>query len=104
MDLLKGQMGEILSSRTISTRQRQIAKMAKEAPEMSFWSLSKHLDMEWLREAYRQTRKTGAAGIDGQTGKEYGEDLEKNLETLLNRAKGGTYRAPPVRRTVRRCG
>src|SRR5204862_2495506 len=34
----------------------------------------------------------------GQTGQEYGESFVDNLESLLERAKSGTYRAPPVRR------
>jgi len=32
------------------------------------------------------------------TAEEYEQDLEGNLERLLDRAKSGTYRAPPVRR------
>lgn len=56
------------------------------------------MDIDWLKEAYRQTRKDGAAGVDGQTGKDYAENLEENLESLLNRAKSGSYSAPPVRR------
>jgi group II intron reverse transcriptase/maturase len=51
-----------------------------------------------LREAYRRTRKDGAAGIDGQTATEYAARLEENLQALLNRAKSGSYRAPAVRR------
>jgi group II intron reverse transcriptase/maturase len=37
-------------------------------------------------------------GGDGQTAEEYAERLEENLCDLLDRAKSGTYRAPPVRR------
>ena len=36
--------------------------------------------------------------MDGQTAAEFGADLEGNLGSLLDRAKSGTYRAPPVRR------
>ena len=36
--------------------------------------------------------------MDGQTAAEYERDLEGNLQSLLERAKSGTYRAPPVRR------
>ena len=65
---------------------------------MGFTSLNQHLDLAWLREAYRRTRKDGAAGVDGQTAADYEKDLEGNLRSLLERAKSGTYRAPPVRR------
>jgi retron-type reverse transcriptase len=37
-------------------------------------------------------------GVDGQTGEDYAADLEGNLRSLLERAKSGTYQAPPVRR------
>ncbi len=58
-----------------------------------------HIDVDWLREAYKRTRKDGAAGIDGQTAAGYATHLEDNLRSLLERAKSGTYRAPPVLRT-----
>ena len=51
-----------------------------------------------MREAYRRTRKDGAAGIDGVTAEDYEKDLGANLDDLLNRIKLGSYVAPPVRR------
>jgi group II intron reverse transcriptase/maturase len=54
--------------------------------------------LEWLKEAYRLTRKDAAAGVDNVTAEEYGERLEDNLKTLLERFKSGSYYAPPVRR------
>lgn len=38
--------------------------------------------MEWMQEAYRQTRKDGAAGIDGVTAQAYEANLEVNLQDL----------------------
>lgn len=84
---------------SVSTKQQRIAAMARQAPEMAFTSLFHHIDMDWLHEAYRRTRKDGAAGIDGQTAKDYAANLEENLRLLLDRAKSGDrYKAPPVRR------
>jgi RNA-directed DNA polymerase len=83
---------------SVSTKLQRIATMAREAKDMSFTSLAHHIDIEWLREAYRRTRKDGAVGVDGQTASEYEAELESNLQSLLERAKSGTYRAPPVRR------
>ncbi|MEO9143005.1 MAG: group II intron reverse transcriptase/maturase [Polyangiaceae bacterium] len=60
--------------------------------------MAHHIDLEWLREAHRRTRKDGAPGVDGQTAAEYATNLEGNLQSLLDRVKSGTYRAPPVRR------
>jgi len=98
MELLEGKMKETPSSLNISTKLERLAKLAKEAPGMAFTTLAHHLDVEWLREAYRRTRKDGAAGVDGQSAQEYQANLEGNLQSLLERAKSGTYRAPPVRR------
>lgn len=65
---------------------------------MVLTTLAHHVDVAWLREAHRLTRKTAAPGVDGQTAIEYAERLEDNLEDLLNRFKSGRYHAPPVRR------
>jgi group II intron reverse transcriptase/maturase len=48
--------------------------------------------------AYAKNRKDGAVGVDGQTAEEHEKDLTGNLQRLLDRAKSGTYVAPPVRR------
>jgi RNA-directed DNA polymerase len=54
--------------------------------------------MDWMKEAYRLTRKDGAPGIDGVTAAMYEANLEANLRDLLDRIKSGRYQAPPVRR------
>ncbi len=91
-------MTETSSSTIVSTRLERIAKLAREAPDMAFTTLAHHIDIAWLYEAYRRTRKDGATGVDRQTAEEYAANLEGNLRSLLDRAKSGTYRAPPVRR------
>lgn len=72
--------------------------LGKRFPERSFTSLAHHMDLSWLQEAYHRTRKDGAVGVDGQTASAYEQDLTGNLQLLLERAKSGRYRAPPVRR------
>src|SRR6185503_14600068 len=94
----KGKMPGTPSPIDISTKQRRIAELAKQAPDMVFTSLAHHIDIDWLHEAYRRTRKDGAAGVDGQTAEQYAANLRENLQSLLDRAKSGTYRAPPVKR------
>ena len=91
-------MAEIPSSGTVLTKLRRIAQLAKEDPTRALTSLSHHIDLDFLREAYRQTRKSGAAGVDGQTAEDFAADLDKNLRELLDGLKSGRYRAPPVRR------
>jgi len=91
-------MGETLGSLDVSTKQQRIAKLAHDAPQMAFTTLAHHMDLAWMREAHRLTRKDGAPGVDGLSAQQYEEKLEENLRSLLERAKAGTYRAPPVRR------
>lgn len=91
-------MPEKSSSTSVTTKLERIAMLAKQMPEAAMTSLSYHIDIEWLREACRRTRKGGAKGVDGQSAEEYAMNLEENLQSLLDRAKSGTYRAPPVRR------
>jgi group II intron reverse transcriptase/maturase len=98
MEPNEGKMAEPLNSGTVSTRLERIAKLAKEHPERAFKSLHHVIDVEWLKEAFRRTRKDAAVGVDGQTAEEYARDLESNLEALLSRFRTGTYHAPPVRR------
>ncbi len=82
----------------VSTRLERIATLAKGAPGMAIRSLAHHIDVSWMQEAHRLTRKNGAPGIDGQTAAEYATKLEDNLQSLLDCMKSGTYQAPPVRR------
>jgi group II intron reverse transcriptase/maturase len=91
-------MIETPSSLDISTKLEQIAKLANDVRDAPLFTLAHHIDVEWLREAFRRTRKNGATGIDRQTAAEYEVNLEANLQSLLDRAKSGRYRAPPVRR------
>ena len=88
----------IPSLNNVSTKQERIAMLAKQMPGVALTSLSHHIDIDWMKEAYRRTRKDGATGVDGQTAKDYEANLEENLRQLLVRAKAGTYRAPPVKR------
>jgi hypothetical protein len=53
---------------------------------MAFTTLAHHIDIDWLLEAYRQTRKDGAVGVDGQTAADYEANLMGNLQDLLDRA------------------
>jgi group II intron reverse transcriptase/maturase len=82
----------------VSTKLQRIAELARKAPMMAIRTLAHHIDVEFLRVAYQQTRKDGAVGVDEQTAANYAANLERNLQSLLDRFKSGTYYAPPVRR------
>ena len=91
-------MEEALSSTNTSTQRTWIAEQARRHPERVFNSLHHLIDLDWMREAYRRTRKDGAPGIDGVTAADCEQELETDLNGLPNRIKSGSYHAPPVRR------
>jgi group II intron reverse transcriptase/maturase len=91
-------MADALESITVSTKLQRIAELARKAPDMVLLTIAHHIDVEFLHEAYRRTRKNGAAGVDGETAAQYAENLEDNLRSLHERFKSGSYHAPPVRR------
>lgn len=76
-------------------RVRQVARRSRER----LTSLLHHVyDEDRLREAYRALNPKAAAGVDGQTWQEYGENLESHLRDLSGRLRREGYRARPVRR------
>lgn len=98
MEPLKGNTSDLPTFDSVLTKQRRIAQLAKQSPQMSFRSLSHHIDLEWMRTAYHLTRKDAACGVDDQTAESYAVNLEENLQSLLDQAKSGRYKAPPLRR------
>ena len=82
----------------LSTKRQRIAELASSKRGVALSTLHHVIDLEWMKEAYRLTRKDGATGIDGVTAADYAQNLEANLLDLLERIKSGRYQAPPVRR------
>lgn len=83
---------------SIATRQQKIAELARQAPQRVLWTLAHHIDLLWMEEAYRRTRKDGAVGVDGVTAAAYAARLQENLSDRRERFESGRDRAPPVRR------
>ena len=52
-------MAGLLMPNTGSTKQARIATLARQMTGTAMRSLSHHLDSEWLREAWRRTRRLG---------------------------------------------
>jgi group II intron reverse transcriptase/maturase len=93
---LKGKTGDTLRSPTVTTKLQRLAEQAKRDPKRVFTNLAHLIDEDFLREAYRRTRKSSAAGIDGVTAKLYAEHLDENLHDLHDRLRRGRYQAAPV--------
>jgi hypothetical protein len=64
-----------------------------------FTNLLSHLRVDLFHEVYQRLKKRAAAGVDGQSWADYGENLEERLEDLQDRVHRGGYHPPPVRRT-----
>ena len=98
----KRKMSETLRSGSVTTKLQRIAELAKMDPVRVFSSVAQAIDLEWMEEAYRRTRKDGATGVDGRTAADFATDLKVNLQGLAERLRAGTYRPPPVRRALTR--
>jgi RNA-directed DNA polymerase len=91
-------MGETPGSPTVSMKLQRLAQQAQRYPEMVFNNVFHLIDRDFLQEAYRQTRKSSAPGVDRVTAKQYAEHLEANLQDLHERLRDNRYVAPPVER------
>lgn len=93
-------MSETLRSGSVTTKLQRIAELASKDRKRVFTSVSHVIDLYWMKEAYRRTRKDGAVGIDGCSAADYAKDLEANLGALVERVRKGTYKPPPVLRAL----
>src|ERR1700692_190973 len=67
--------GEDLSLTNLSTKRQRIAELARTNRGVALSSLHHVIDLEWMKEAYRLTRKDGAPGIDGVPADDYATNL-----------------------------
>ena len=80
-------MGETLGSPTVSMKLQRIAHQAQRYPAMVFNNVFHLIDRDFLREAYRLTRKNSAPGVDQVTATQYAEHVEDNLRDLHERLR-----------------
>jgi len=77
----------------------RIRQAAVKDRKVKFTSLMHHIyNLSTLREAYYGLKRDAAPGVDGETWRQYGEDLESNLTDLSLRLRRGAYRAKAVLR------
>jgi len=87
----------------VCTKLERIAELARRAPAMPMRTLAHHIDVEWLVEAHRRTRKDGAVGVDGQTAEQYGERWSRTSKACSTASKpGDTEHHPYAESTSRR--
>jgi len=102
--LAKGNLPQQNASRTPSRKDapsklERVRQAAEKDKKLRFTALLHHIyKLETLRMAYFRLKREAAPGVDGETWRHYGEELERNLQDLSERLKRGAYRAKPVRR------
>src|SRR5205807_8425697 len=78
----------------------RIRQAAVKDRKVRFRSLRHHIyELSALGEAYYGLKRDAAPGVDGETWRQYGENLESNLTDLSARLRRGAYRAKPVLRS-----
>jgi len=77
----------------------RVRNAARRDKKLRFTALLHHVyTVDRLRSAYYALKREAAPGVDGETWRHYGEQLETNLGDLSERLKREAYRAKPVRR------
>ena len=82
----------------VTTKLLRITAKAKEDSKARFTSLMYLLNEEFLEECYYGLEWDKAVGIDGETVKGYGDNLQENIKDLVVRMKKWQYRPKPARR------
>lgn len=83
----------------MSTNLTWIGEKARKQPDLVFSSLYHHVtDVDNLRACYDALDGNKAIGVDGVTKKEYGRNLNENLQELSIRLKRMGYKPQPKRR------
>ena len=56
---------------SVDTKLARIATRARERPQEVITNINHFIDIEWMKEAHRRTRKDGASGVDRVTAEDY---------------------------------
>jgi len=75
-----------------------ISQRARREPKCQFTTLAYLLNEGFLKGCYYELGRDRASGIDGVSWKEYGKQLDENLNGLVARMKAKRYKPQPVRR------
>ena len=98
-DLPQDDSNRMQGRRKVNRALRRIRQAAEQDKKGRFTSLLHHISsVDMLREAYFSLKREAAPGIDGETWRHYGEDLEEHLRDLSGRLARGAYGASPVQR------
>ncbi|MCF8308248.1 MAG: hypothetical protein K9I68_04480 [Bacteroidales bacterium] len=82
----------------MSTEEMQIAERARKHKSEALTNLHQFIDEGILQQSYQSLNKRSSAGVDGHSWQAYEQVQADRSPKLLNAFKGGSYKAPPVRR------
>jgi RNA-directed DNA polymerase len=83
----------------METKLTRIAELAKTNQDMAFTSLAHLLNEENLKQCHHELPNGKATGVKGVTKEVYGNKLDDNIQSLVERLKKKAYRPVPVKRT-----
>lgn len=83
---------------SLSTKLNRLSETARKDPKLQFENIAHLMSVEMLVWAFKQLRKSAAAGVDGITAKDYETNLHANITKLHQQLVEGRYRAQSLRR------
>ncbi len=68
----------------METKLERISQLSSENPDMVFTSVGHFINRELLENCHKEMDGDKAVGIDRVTKEEYGKELDRNLDSLLD--------------------
>src|SRR3954470_1674880 len=87
-----------LNRESVSQALDRLRQAARQRKKERFTALLHHINLDLLRMAFLDLKRTAAPGVDGLTWQDYEADLEPRLRDLHDRVHRGACRALPSRR------
>ena len=81
------------------TKLERIGKLSAQNRQLVFNNIGYLINADMLKEQYQQLDGSKASGLDKVTKASYGESLDENINTLIQRIRRGTYKPKPARIT-----
>lgn len=82
----------------METKLARISQLSRENPDMVFTSIGHLINKEMLKRCHEKMDGNKAVGIDGITKEEYGRNLDRNLDALVERLKKKSYKPKAARK------
>ena len=79
----------------METKLERIAEISANSPRPEFTSLYHLINKEMLLQCHKELDGNKAVGVDEITKKEYGRNLEQNIDDLVERLKRKSYKPQP---------